>query len=618
MTAGYGAGDGVPGQGADETADQGLAEPPVSGRPGPLPPRMVRPAGHAPVPGPAGFPAPPGGGLPAPAAASVPPPPGGFAAPPPAGFGTPSLPDSGFTTPSVPDGGLGTPPAPAAGFGTPSVSDGGLGTPPAPHGGFGTSDKPGSAGFPPHRDPASSPDVGAAPAPEPPGAALPGALGQPVVPAPRGTWSPAPNSGQWEAAAGAPAAPRAQAGWPPAAAPELAPAPGQPTGFAPMSGQPTGASLAPGHATGFAPASGQPAGAAPVSGQPTASPATFGQPTSAPAYPAQPTSGPGFPAQPTTGPGYPGQPTSGPAYPGQPVSAPVHSGQSLAAAAYPGQPGGGTALPGQPASGPAYPADPAARRRRLPVVALALAGVLAVVAGVQAYQIHRLDDRLAATDRRLADVQGAAGTRFDGLEQRTGALEKQAGAAFNPEAVASAVLPSVFRVRAGDFTGTAFAVGKPPAGGGTTLLTNFHVVESVFAGGGRKVFLERSDQRFEATIVRVDKDKDIAQLSTSARFKALVAAATPVKSGQQIVVVGAPLGLQDTVTTGVVSAFRKDDGDSGPVIQFDAPINPGNSGGPVINGAKEVVGIATAKARDAEGIGLAVPIKTACDTFSLC
>lgn len=54
------------------------------------------------------------------------------------------------------------------------------------------------------------------------------------------------------------------------------------------------------------------------------------------------------------------------------------------------------------------------------------------------------------------------------------------------------------------------------------------------------------------------------------------------------------------------------------MIQFDAPINPGNSGGPVINGSKEVVGIATAKARDAEGIGLAVPIKTACDRFKLC
>ncbi|MEE3920204.1 trypsin-like peptidase domain-containing protein [Micromonospora sp. BRA006-A] len=157
-------------------------------------------------------------------------------------------------------------------------------------------------------------------------------------------------------------------------------------------------------------------------------------------------------------------------------------------------------------------------------------------------------------------------------------------------------------MRAGQFTGTAFAVGKAPSGGGTTL-TNFHVVESVFTAGERKVFLERKDQRFEATIIATDKDKDLAQLQTSAKFTGLVAARAPVRSGQQIIVVGAPLGLQDSVTTGVVSAFREDERGGGPVIQFDAPINPGNSGGPVINGSKEVVGIATAKARNAEGIG---------------
>ncbi|MDG4802130.1 trypsin-like peptidase domain-containing protein [Micromonospora sp. WMMD980] len=338
----------------------------------------------------------------------------------------------------------------------------------------------------------------------------------------------------------------------------------------------------------------------PPAGGPAAYPGSAGVGVS---YPNQPTSheaGPApvpYPGHPVSGPGFPGQPNSGPAYPGQPVAGPGQPG-------FGAPPGGRTAAPG--------------RRSRLSLVALTLAGVLAVVTGVQAYQIHRVDDRLAAADRRTAEAQGADARRLDGLEQRAGSLEKQAGAAFNPEAVASAVLPSVFRVRAGQFTGTAFAVGKAPSGGGTTLLTNFHVVESVFAAGERTVFLERTDQRFEATIVATDKDKDLAQLRTTAKFGGLVAARTPVKSGQQIVVVGAPLGLQDSVTTGVVSAFRQDEGGSGPVIQFDAPINPGNSGGPVINGSKEVVGIATAKARDAEGIGLAVPIKTACDRFKLC
>nr|WP_245666956.1 trypsin-like peptidase domain-containing protein [Micromonospora sediminicola] len=363
--------------------------------------------------------------------------------------------------------------------------------------------------------------------------------------------------------------------------------------------------MGPAHPSARAAASVVPVQPTPASPHPTAGASYPGQPTSGPVYPGQSGSGSAYPAQPTSGPAYPGQPASGPAYPGQPASGPGY-------AAYPGQAPGGFGVP------PVAHPDRSGRRGRLPVVALVLAGVLAVVTGVQAYQIHRLDDRLAAADRRTAEAQGADARRLDGLEQRAGSLEKQAGAAFNPEAVASAVLPSVFRVRAGQFTGTAFAVGKAPAGGGTTLLTNFHVVEAVFTAGERKVFLERTDQRFEATIVATDKEKDLAQLRTTAKFSGLVAARTPVKSGQQIVVVGAPLGLQDSVTTGVVSAFRKDEGGSGPVIQFDAPINPGNSGGPVINGSKEVVGIATAKARDAEGIGLAVPIKTACDRFKLC
>lgn len=358
-----------------------------------------------------------------------------------------------------------------------------------------------------------------------------------------------------------------------------------------------------------------------------------GQPGSGSSFPGQPAGGSFYPAPSAPGSSYPAPPAAGAPYPAQHAS---HQAAPAPAFPYPGPPASGPAFPGQPISGPAYPGQPAAhpgqpgsgafgvrpeasgRRSRLSMLALALAGVLAVVTGVQAYQIHRLDDRLAAADRRTAEAQGADARRFDGLEQRAGSLEKQAGAAFNPEAVASAVLPSVFRVRAGQFTGTAFAIGKAPSGGGTMLLTNFHVVESVFAGGERTVFLERTDQRFEATIVATDKDKDLAQLRTTAKFGGLVAARTPVKSGQQIVVVGAPLGLQDSVTTGVVSAFRPDEGGSGPVIQFDAPINPGNSGGPVINGSKEVVGIATAKARDAEGIGLAVPIKTACDRFKLC
>ncbi|MEU4675766.1 trypsin-like peptidase domain-containing protein [Micromonospora sp. NPDC023737] len=332
------------------------------------------------------------------------------------------------------------------------------------------------------------------------------------------------------------------------------------------------------------------------------------------------------------GPVQPGSPV--PAQPGAPALSPFADPAAPAPYGPAGAPPSGASgpyFPAGPPGGPAWPAGagahpgpPAvpsggARRRRWPgLVAALVVLLLAGLAGFQAYQIDRLTDRLASTDRRLAEAQGEDRARLDGLEQRAGVLEQQAGATFNPEAVAGAVLPSVFRVRAGQFTGTAFAIGKPAAGGGTNLFTNFHVVEAVWEAGDREVFLERTDQRFPATIVKIDKTNDIAHLRTTGRFTGLKAAPDAVKSGQQIVVVGAPLGLEDSVTTGVVSAFRDARDGSGPVIQFDAPINPGNSGGPVVNGSKQVVGIATAKARDAEGIGLAVPIKIACDGFEIC
>jgi len=275
--------------------------------------------------------------------------------------------------------------------------------------------------------------------------------------------------------------------------------------------------------------------------------------------------------------------------------------------------------PDAPITAP-YPPPVASRApRRWPLaVPLGLVVVLAGVAVYQAVRIDRLTDRVAAQEKVLVETQARDNARLDGLDGRAAELEKKLGSAFNPEAISSAALPSVLRVAAGDVSGTAFAVGRPAAGGRTNLLTNFHVVESVYDGGGRRVTLERDDKRYQATIVAVDRSADVAHLRADTKIPGLPTAKGDVRPGQQIVVVGAPLGLTDSVTTGVVSAVRDLPDSDGPVIQFDAPINPGNSGGPVINAAKQVVGIATAKARDAEGIGLAVPITTACDAFAVC
>ena len=261
---------------------------------------------------------------------------------------------------------------------------------------------------------------------------------------------------------------------------------------------------------------------------------------------------------------------------------------------------------GPPAAYPVMPGpapEPPARRGRVLILPLVL--LLMLVAGWQAWRLHDDNARLAAV---VATEQERAAT----LSERTERLEKELAGVFDPESISSAVLPSVFRVRAGDFTGTAFSVGDKAGKGKSNLLTNFHVVEAVWEAGDRKVFLERGKTEVSATIVRVSRGDDLALLRADREIKGLRTAGAAVKPGQQIVVVGAPLGLEDTVTTGVVSAYRPGDTE-GPSIQFDAPINPGNSGGPLLNAEGEVIGINTlieSPVQGNVGVGFAVPSNT--------
>jgi putative serine protease PepD len=277
--------------------------------------------------------------------------------------------------------------------------------------------------------------------------------------------------------------------------------------------------------------------------------------------------------------------------------------------------------PAAPASisGPPVGTHPRRAGRRggaLGIIGFVLSVLLLGLAGAQAYLLVTLDRELTETNRSAAAEQKKDADRMAALEGRIKELERRTGNTLDAQAVAADVVPSVFRVTAGEFSGTAFAVGKEADGGGTNLLTNFHVVEDLYRSGGREVVLEHTNARFPARIVRVDEANDLALLQSEEKFPRLVAASEPVKAGQPVVVVGAPLGLSDTITTGVVSAVRNTP--DGPVLQFDAPINPGNSGGPVINAQRQVVGIATAKARNAEGIGLAIPIQVACDSLKVC
>jgi len=155
------------------------------------------------------------------------------------------------------------------------------------------------------------------------------------------------------------------------------------------------------------------------------------------------------------------------------------------------------------------------------------------------------------------------------------------------------------------------------------ILTNAHVVD-----GAKRVDVQLGDGATQqAQIVGTDPSTDIALLKvddTEGVSPLPLGDSTKVQVGDPVVAIGNPFGLDRTVTTGIVSALQRQiqapNGFSiSDVIQTDAAINPGNSGGPLIDGAGQVIGINSqieSQSGGNEGVGFAVPIKTAADVVS--
>jgi S1-C subfamily serine protease len=155
------------------------------------------------------------------------------------------------------------------------------------------------------------------------------------------------------------------------------------------------------------------------------------------------------------------------------------------------------------------------------------------------------------------------------------------------------------------------------------ILTNAHVVQ-----GAKSVDVQLGDgDTQQAQIVGIDPSSDIALLkvdNTEGVNPLPLGDSTKVQVGDPVVAIGNPFALDRTVTTGIVSALQRQiqapNGFSiSNVIQTDAAINPGNSGGPLIDGAGQVIGINSqieSQSGGNEGVGFAVPIKTAADVVS--
>lgn len=213
-------------------------------------------------------------------------------------------------------------------------------------------------------------------------------------------------------------------------------------------------------------------------------------------------------------------------------------------------------------------------------------------------------------DGRLADAGLPAVVETSGDVELTGVA-----------AIADAVLPSVvaIEVRApnGNGTGSGFVLRADGY-----ILTNSHVVAPAAAGGELSVlFADGSEEPAELIGRTGEYDLAVIKVDREGLTPLVLGDSDAVVVGQPVVAIGAPLGLEGTVTQGIVSALNRPvmagDADSTAfinAIQTDAAINPGNSGGPLVNTEGEVIGINSAIAQSPGlptggniGVGFAIP-----------
>jgi S1-C subfamily serine protease len=168
------------------------------------------------------------------------------------------------------------------------------------------------------------------------------------------------------------------------------------------------------------------------------------------------------------------------------------------------------------------------------------------------------------------------------------------------------VLPGVVTVVGFNAAGKVMRIGSGvfinPEG---HLITNLHVISGVARA---EVKLPRGEVYPLTAMVAVDPKADLVKLAVNlpgSALRSLTVSGVRPQVGEHVVVLGSPLGLEQTVSDGMVSAIRTIR-DRGEFLQISAPISPGSSGGPVLNMAGQVIGIVTFQVKG-QNINFAVP-----------
>ena len=211
--------------------------------------------------------------------------------------------------------------------------------------------------------------------------------------------------------------------------------------------------------------------------------------------------------------------------------------------------------------------------------------------------INTLTENLIQTKTTLEETVNSLDIKVGSIGQEMNLLKASASADFS--GIIEDAIRSVVTIRTDISQGTGFIIAQEGY-----VVTNYHVMENAKSAG---IFTYDSET-YSVNLIGYNSNFDIALLKIEGDFEKLkLADSEDVQIGEKVIAIGNPLGLQFSVSEGIVSAVhRPGPSEVDAYIQTDAALNPGNSGGPLINKQGKVIGINNFKIGGGESLGFAL------------
>lgn len=252
--------------------------------------------------------------------------------------------------------------------------------------------------------------------------------------------------------------------------------------------------------------------------------------------------------------------------------------------------------------------------------------IFMIVSGILMYTLYvkqstdynSLDEKIQDTQSKISDLSENLILTKQSLEANQEELNLlKASASSDFSGIIESSIKSVVTIRTEVAQGTGFIITDDGY-----IVTNAHVLADSNGYLAKNIRAITSEaQTISATFVGFDDNFDIALLKVSGNFDSIkLGNSDNVQIGEKVIAIGNPLGLQFSVSEGIISAINRE-GSNGEkaYLQTDAALNPGNSGGPLIDTQGEVIGINNFKVSGGESLGFALEsnyIKSAVNSIS--